>query len=308
MKNTMHTPNPTPQNVQGANVGTVARPDREVATLRDVNNALEDAAKRGAPSIADWHHRAVDFRILDRVLEGLDHPVEAFETLFPAEWKNVRAQLRGRIPGNARNNHMRLLATMSRVIGFLRPDLDPWPALQLLADVETPTNADIVGAIRKLAMCDGLKPIEIDSDWIAAQLATIDPKSEAQHRNIFHSLVRLAQTPRVRQSGLLRDDLSLPPTMRQTQCAVTLPTWLQDIYDASGRPAQNGIDRIWRTILHHGLIAHAAEDILTLIDTGKLQYEAAQCVEPIKPGTWRIYIQRVRKAIVSCTNNRAKTF
>lgn len=296
-------PNSNPQTDQGANVGTMVQPYSEVATLQDVSDALEDAAKHGRPSIADWPHRAVDFRILDRVLSGLDHPVQAFGTLFPAEWINVSLETRDRIPGNTRNNYMRLSARVPRAIGTFRPDVDPWSALQLLADVEFPTSPGFVGAVKWRAMRDNLKPVEIDSDWIAAQLAAIDPQGETQHRNILHSLVRLGKQPRVRQSGLLREDLSLPPTVREMQSAVMLPGWLQDIHDASDRPTQNGLNRVWRTILHHGLIAHAAADILALIDAGKLQHDAAQCVEPIKRASWRIYIQRVRKTLLLRTNN-----
>lgn len=306
MKNAMRSPNSNPQTDQGADADTVARPRRSVATLRDVSDALADAARYGIPSIADWPHREVDFRILERVLDGLDHPVEAFGTLFPAVWSNLSPEMRDRIPGNARNNHMRLSAKVPRAIGILRPDLDPWSALQLLADVELPTNAGVVGEVRWRALRDGLEPVEIDSGWIAAQLATIDPQRETQHRNIYQFLVRLAKQPRVRQTGLLREDLRMPPTARQARRAVTLPNWLQDIYDASDRPTQNGLNRLWRTIVHHGLGAYSVEDILALICSGKLEHDAAQCVEPIKPGSWHRYIQCVRRALLCRVDDPSK--
>lgn len=306
MENTMPTSNFNSQIDQLAHVGTVVRPCRDVATLRDVSDILADAARYGTPSIADWPHREVDFRILERVLAGLDHPIEAFGTLFPTVWNDLSAEIRDRIPGNARNNHMRLSARVPRAIGMLRPDLDPWSALQILADVELPTNAGVVGEVRWRAMRDGLKPVEIDNGWIAAQLACGDPQGAKQHRNIYQFLVRLAKQPRVRQSGLLREDLRMPPTARQVRRAVALPSWLQDIYDASDRPTQNGLNRVWRTIVHHGLGACSVEDILALIDTGKLQHDAAQCLEPIKTGSWRVYIQCVRRALLCRVDDASK--
>lgn len=242
MKNAVRSPNSNPQTDQGADADTVARPRRSVATLRDVSDALADAARYGIPSIADWPHREVDFRILERVLDGLDHPVEAFGTLFPAVWSNLSPEMRDRIPGNARNNHMRLTARVPRAIGILRPDLDPWSALQLLADVELPTNAGVVGEVRWRALRDGLEPNEIDSGWIAAQLATIDPQRETQHRNIYQFLVRLAKQPRVRQTGLLREDLRMPREGARDGAAITAVAVTGHDLDP-GAGTQPGLDR-----------------------------------------------------------------
>ncbi|MCB1313712.1 MAG: hypothetical protein KDK29_18350 [Sedimentitalea sp.] len=280
-----------------SNIDTVPEERRTVVTLQDVGDVLEDAAGSGMPSIADWPHRAVDFRIMERILEGLDHPVEAFGTLFPTKWRHVPPEIRHRIPGNPVVNHMRLVARFKRVIGLLRPDIDPWSALRLLADVELPTNSFLIGEVQGRAGRDGLNPIDIDSSWIAERLADIRPEHETQHRGRYHYLVRLSQRPRVRHSGLLRMDLSLPETIRQRQRAVVLPNWLQEISDRNGQPARNALDRLWRTIQHHGLEAACPDDIMELIAAGKLHHAAAQCVEPIKSSTWRTYIQRTRKAL-----------
>ena len=49
---------------------------RMVITLQDLEDALENAAKDGKPSLADWPHRTVHFRMLSRILGGLDHPAK----------------------------------------------------------------------------------------------------------------------------------------------------------------------------------------------------------------------------------------
>ena len=290
-----HPPDLTPQCAQAHAPGARDR----VTTLAELPDALESAARSGQPSVADWPHRAMDFRILARVLEGLDHPVAAFGALLPADWTQVAPETRARIPGNPTINHQRLVAKMTRAIGWFRPDLDPWSALQCLAEVEIPGNASIVGTVHLRAARDGLRPIDIDTAWIASQFVTVTDKQEIKLRSFYRVLVRLSRRPRVQRTGLLRADLALPATRRQNENAVVLPDWLQDIHAASGKRTRNALDRIWRTLLHHDMHADTADDILALIDAGKLRHATAQRVAAIEPGTWRGYIQAARTALLA---------
>lgn len=271
---------------------------RSVITFHDLKAALEDAVQRGQPSPVDWVHRAVDFRILAHVLGNLDHRVEAFGALLPDEWEEIAPEICKRIPGNPRNNHMRLVFTFKRAIGLFRPDLDPWSALQVLADTEMSKSSGSLGRVRCRAKQDGLKPIQITSAWIKQQLVGVEPQNEAEVRGIFLFLVRLSKKPQVQASGFLRSDLTLPTTMRQQWCSVDLPDWLQAIYTSSDRQTQNALDRLWRTVLYHDQSAHTPADFLALINADKLSHDAAQSLEPIKLSTWRIYIQRARKALL----------
>ena len=270
-----------------------------VTTLAELRDALETIARSGQPSPADWPHRAMDFRILAQVLEGLEHPVEDFGALLPGDWAQVAPEMQARIPGNPTVNHKRLVARMTRAIGWLRPDLDPWSALQLLAEMEMPVNADIVGEVRLRAAQDGLRPIDIDTAWIAGQLVHVPERQEAKQRSLYRFLVRLSRRRRVQRAGLLRADLALPATRRQKEDAVVLPEWLHVIRDVSDRRTRNALDRLWRTILHHEMQADTPDDLLALIDAGALRHAAAERIKPIKPGTWRAYIQIARKVLLA---------
>ena len=270
-----------------------------IATLAELRDALEATARAGPPSVADWPHRAVDFRILARVLEGLDHPVDAFGVLLPDDWAQVAPETRARLPGNSTVNHKRLVSRMKRAIGWFRPDLDPWSALQLLAEVEIPGNANLVRQMRLRAARDGLRPSDIDTAWIAGQLTTVSAENEVNERSLYQFLVRLSRRPRVRRADLLRCDLAMPATRRQQQKAVVLPDWLQESHAVGGQGTRNALDRIWRTLLHHEMQADTPDDLLALIDAGKLPHDAARCVEPVKKSTWRNYIQCARKALLA---------
>ncbi|WP_448327703.1 hypothetical protein [Sulfitobacter sp. M13] len=188
---------------------------RSVVTFHDLNAALEDAVQRGQPSPVDWVHRAVDFKILAHILKNLDHPLEAFGTLLPEDWAAVTPEIRHRIPGNARNNHMRLVSKYRQAIGSFRPDLDPWSALQVLAKAEMTKSSGRLGRVRRRAIPDGLMPIQITSAWINQQLVGVESQKEAEVRGIFLFLVRLSKKPKVEVSGLLRSDLALPIKMQQ---------------------------------------------------------------------------------------------
>lgn len=270
-----------------------------VATLAELCDALETAARSGQPSLADWPHRTTDIQILARILEGLEHPVEDFGVLLPDCWAQIAPRIRARFPGNPTVNHKRLVSRMKRAIGWFRPDIDPWSALQCLAEMEIPVNADIVGEVRLRAARDGLRPSDIDTAWIAGQLATVSAENEVKQRSLYQFLVRLSRRPRVQRAGLLRCDLAMPATRRQQQKAVVLPDWLQGIHDVSDRRTRNGLDLLWRTLLHHGLQADTPDDLLALIETEHLHHAAAQRVGPIKLQTWRGYIQSVRKALLA---------
>jgi hypothetical protein len=288
-------PDLAPQSAQAHAPGLRDR----VATLMDLGDALETAACSGQPSLADWPHRAMDFRILAQVLEGLEHPVEDFGALLPDDWAQVAPGVRARIPGNPTVNHKRLVSRMKRAIGWFRPDLDPWSALQLLAEVEIPVNADIVGEVRLRAARDGLRPSDIDTAWIAEQLAPVSAENEVKQRSLYQFLVRLSRRPRVQRTGLLRCDLAMPATRRQQLKAVVLPHWLQESHTAGDQRARNALAWIWRTILHHEMQADTPDDLLALIDAGKLSHDAACCVEPVKKSTWRNYVQCARKALLA---------
>ena len=270
---------------------------KTVETFHDVENALSAAARTGTPCIADWPHRAIDFRILERLLGDLDHPVKTFSTVLPDDWSEVPGEIRDRIPGNARNNHMRLVATFKRAIGFYRPDLDPWSALQVFADVEMAKTSPSLGRVKARAKEGDLRPVEINNKWIEQQLTDLAQQNEAKIRGIFHFLVRLSKKPSVRAAGLLQDDLKLPLTNRQKRHSTELPEWLQTIYDEAVRPTQNALDRIWLTIERLNLTAKCPQDILSLIDKGKLSHSTVNQVEPIKINTWNIYVRKARKAL-----------
>ncbi|HCP80091.1 MAG TPA: hypothetical protein DIT67_00305 [Octadecabacter sp.] len=122
-------------------------------------------------------------------------------------------------------------------------------------------------------------------------------QNEAKIRGIFHFLVRLSKKPSVRAAGLLQDDLKLPLTNRQKRHSTELPEWLQTIYDEAVRPTQNALDRIWLTIERLNLTAKCPQDILSLIDKGKLSHSTVNQVEPIKINTWNIYVRKARKAL-----------
>ncbi|SEQ31397.1 hypothetical protein [Thalassovita taeanensis] len=184
---------------------------KTIETFRDVENALSATARASTPSIADWAHRAIDFRILERLLGDLDHPVEAFKTLLPDDWSDISEEIRDRIPSNARNNHMRLVAKFKRAIGFYRPDLDPWSALQVLADIEMAKTSPSLGRVKALAKEGDLRPVEMNNIWIEQQLTDLAQQNEAEIRGIFLFLVRLSKKPAVQTSGLLQGDLRLPP-------------------------------------------------------------------------------------------------
>jgi len=279
------------------NASAISGHHKTVETFHDIENALCAAARTGKPCIADWQHRAIDFRILERLLGDLDHPVRTFSMVLPDDWSDVSGEIRDRIPGNARNNHMRLIARFKRAIGFYRPDLDPWSALQVFADVEMAKTSPSLGRVKGLAMMDDLKPIEINNAWIEQQLTNLTPEKETEIRGVFHFLVRLSKKPSVLASGLLQGDLWLPPTNRQKRRSTELPGWLQTIYDKVDRPTQNALDRIWLTIERLNLTAKNPRDILALMDAEKLTYDTANQVEPIKKNTWKIYAQKARKAL-----------
>lgn len=272
---------------------------RMVITLQDLEDALENAAKDGKPSLADWPHRTVHFRMLSRILGGLDHPVTSFGSLLPDQWGDIPPDIRDRIPGNPRNVHMQLVSMLKRAIGLFRPDIDPWSALRVLADAEVRIDGKMVGSVQRRAERDGLNPIDIDNCWIARQLAAVPAEDETQERQIYHYLVRLSGRQLIQHAGLLRRDLALPATLLQQQCKVILPDWLQEVADASDRPTCNGLERVWRTIRHHNLTAQSPDDIMALIYAGKLQHDTAKCVQPIKSRSWRGYIQRVRQVLLS---------
>lgn len=279
------------------NASAISGHPKTVETYHDVENALSAAAGTGTPCIADWQHRAIDFRILERLLGDLDHPVKTFSTVLPDDWSDVSGEIRDRIPGNARNNHMRLVATFKRAIGFYRPDLDPWSALQVFADVEMARTSPSLGRVKARAKEGDLSPIEINNTWIEQQLTDLAQQNETEIRGIFHFLVRLSKKPSVLASGLLQGDLRLPPTNRQKRRSTELPGWLQTIYDKVDRPTQNALDRIWLTIERLNLTAKNPRDILALMDTGKLTHDTANQVESIKKNTWKIYAQKARKAL-----------
>jgi hypothetical protein len=276
---------------------------RSVVTLQDLENALEGAARSGHPSPVDWVHRAVDFRILAHVLGSLDHPVQAFGKLLPDDWAEIAPEISNRIPGNPINNHMRLVSKFKRVIGLFRPDLDPWSALQVFADAEMPKSSGFLGRVKCRAMQEGLMPIQITSEWINQQLVGVGQQNEAEIRGIYFSFVRLSKKPLVQSSGFLRSDLTLPTTMRQQWRSVELPDWLQAIYVINDRQAQNAFDRLWRTVVYHELTAYTPRDLRALTYTKSLSHDAAQCLEPIKQSTWRIYMQRARKALLSVSED-----
>lgn len=278
---------------------------RSVVTLQDLENALESAARSGHPSPVDWVHRAVDFRILAHVLGSLDHPIKAFGELLPDDWAEIAPEISNRIPGNPINNHMRLVSKFKRAIGSFRPDLDPWSALQVLADAEMPKSSGFLGRVKCRAIQEGLTPIQISSEWINQQLGGVGQQNEAEIRGIYFSFVRLSKKPLVQASGFLRSDLTLPTTMRQQRRSVELPDWLQAIYVISDRQAQNALDRLWRTVMYHGLTAYNPNGLRALTYTQSLSHDAAQCLEPIKLSTWLIYMQRARKALLSTSENPA---
>jgi hypothetical protein len=196
---------------------------KSVVTLQDLQNALEDAAKSGNPSPADWVHRAVDFRILAHVLGSLNHPVQAFGKLLPDDWAEIEPEISNRIPGNPTNNHKRLVSKFKRAIGLFRPDLDPWSALQVLADAEMPKSSVRLGRVKCRAMQEGLMPIQITSEWINQQLGGVEQQNEAEIRGIYFFLVRLSKKSLVQAAGFLRSDLTLPATMRQQRRSAKLP-------------------------------------------------------------------------------------
>jgi len=279
------------------NASAISGLHKTAETFHDIENALSAAAGTGTPCIADWQHRAIDFRILERLLGDLDHPVKTFSTVLPDDWSEVPDEIKDRIPGNARNNHMRLIATFKRAIGFYPPDLDPWSALQVLADVEMAKTSPSLGRVKALAKEGDLRPVEMNNKWIEQQLTDLAQQNEAEIRGIFLFLVRLSKMPSVRASGLLQDDLRLPPTNRQKRRSVELPEWLQTIYDKVDRPTKNALDRIWLNIERLNLTAKCPQDILSLIDKEKLTHTKANQVETIKINTWNIYMQRVRRVL-----------
>lgn len=284
-------------------VAAILDPQPFIATLQDLADALEGAAQKGNPSLTDWPHRLIDLRILSHMVKGLHHPVEAFGTLLPDDWEQITPEIRDRIPGNPINNHMRLVSKFKRAIGLFRPDLDPWSALQVLADVDNSKTSPNLGRARTRALRDGMKPIDITNHWIAEQLANVAPEKESSDRAIFQFLVRLSNRPCVQQSGLLRTDLALPATQTQNHRAVTLPDWLQAICDVNDRQTHNGIVRIWRTLQHVGLNASTPDDIMKLIESGKLKHEVAMRFEPIKLGSWKTYISKTRKSLRPLVND-----
>lgn len=279
------------------NASAISGHIKTVETFHDIENALCAEARTGTPSISDWPHRTIDFRILERLLGDLDHPVKTFSTVLPDDWSEVPDEIRGRIPGNARNNHMRLVATFKRAIGFHRPDLDPWSALQVLADVEMAKTSPSLGRVKALAKEGDLRPVELNNKWIEQQLTDLTQQNEAEIRGIFLFLVRLSKKPAVRASGLLQGDLKLPPTNRQKRRSTELPGWLQTIYGKVDRPTQNALDRIWLTIERLNLTAKCPRDILSLINEGKLSHSTANQVEPITINTWNGYAQRARRVL-----------
>jgi len=270
---------------------------KTVETFHDIENALCAAARTGTPCIVDWQHRAIDFRILERLVGDLDHPVKTFSTVLPDDWSEVPDEIRGRIPGNARNNHMRLVATFKRAIGFHRPDLDSWSALQVLADVEMAKTSPSLGRVKALAKEGDLRPVELNNKWIEQQLTDLTQQNEAEIRGIFLFLVRLSKKPAVRASGLLQGGLKLPPTNRQKRRSIELPGWLQTIYGKVDRPTQNALDRIWLTVERLNLTAKCPRDILSLINEGKLSHSTANQVEPITISTWNGYAQKARRVL-----------
>lgn len=279
------------------NASAILGHPKPVETFHDIENALSAAARTGTRCIADWPHRTIDFRILERLLGDLDHPIKTFSTVLPDDWSEVPDEIRGRIPGNARNNHMRLVATFKRAIGFHRPDLDPWSALQVLADVEMAKTSPSLGRVKALAKEGDLRPVELNNKWIEQQLTDLTQQNEAEIRGIFLFLVRLSKKPAVRASGLLQSDLELPPTNRQKRRSTELPGWLQTIYGKVDRPTQNALDRIWLTIERLNLTAKCPRDILSLINEGKLSHSTANQVEPITINTWNGYAQRARRVL-----------
>jgi hypothetical protein len=71
------------------------------------------------------------------------------------------------------------------------------------------------------------------------------------------------------------------------------------------RQAQNALDRLWRTVVYHDLTSYTPRGLRALTYTESLSHEAARCLEPIKLSTWRIHMQRARKALLSVSEDPA---